>query len=48
MTSKKSGIKSIRPPETFRGSRTERARGYCEEKTAKTCWVNARGGCDAF
>ena len=34
MASKKSGIKGIRPPKTFRGSRTERARGYCEKKTA--------------
>ena len=34
IASKKSGIKGIRPPKTFRGSRTERARGYCEKKTA--------------
>ena len=34
IASKKSGTKGIRPPKTFRGSRTERARGYCEKKTA--------------
>ena len=31
--SKKSGIKGIRPPKTFRGSKTEGARGYSEKKT---------------
>ena len=33
VASKKSGIKGIRPPKTFRGSWTEGARGYCEKKT---------------
>ena len=28
----KSGIKGMRPPKTFRGFRTEVARGYCEKK----------------